>query len=255
MLIYKSLSATLKEVSEEGSGTAVIATLGVVDKDGDITESGAFGSGQVAKFLPAHDWMALPLGKATIREDGDRALADFQLNMKLTAAREWRDALLFDLQDGRQPIQEWSYGFTIEESTRETRDGETVRILKRLRVHEISPVVLGAGEGTRTLAVKGRGDKQRLVDHIHRVTQDVAEVTARANAARDMYRKEGRDLGAARMDDLKALDQAVGELREAGQKLVDLVSAPAPDQAAAASQFAAWQETQARLGTILRHCA
>jgi hypothetical protein len=44
-------------------------------------------------------------------------------------------------------------------------DGRQIRILKRITVNEVSPVLMGAGNGTRTLAVKGMSfveEKERL---------------------------------------------------------------------------------------------
>lgn len=160
----KILSGSVKQVTDEGRGLAVIATLGVVDKDGDQVEPGAFGEGQVAKLLPAHDWRSVPLGKAAIREDGDRAVADFQLNLAIPAARDWHAALKFDLTNGR-PLQEWSYGFLVEESGYGDVDGHPVRYLRKLKVYEISPVVVGAGEGTGTLMIKADGEKRAVSAH------------------------------------------------------------------------------------------
>ena len=149
----KTFGATrVKAMDDAGKGTAVIATLNVIDKDGDVTMPGAFGD-QHAVVVPTHNWNHVPLGKATIREEGNEVLADFQLNLDIQAAREWHSALKFDLANG-DALQEWSYGFTIKDSSIGDFDGESVRFLKSVDVHEISPVLLGAGEGTRTLAVK-----------------------------------------------------------------------------------------------------
>lgn len=156
-------AATLKQIDERGHGRAVFATLNVVDKDGDVTEPGAFGEQEVF-VLPTHNWGSVPLGKGRISEEGDQAVVDFQLNLDTEAGREWHQALKFDMANGT-PLQEWSYGFTIKESEQETRDGESVRVLKAMDVHEVSPVIVGAGEGTRTLAVKHGGTKTAVRGH------------------------------------------------------------------------------------------
>ena len=39
-------------------------------------------------------------------------------------------------------------------------DGRSVQFLERLKVHEVSPVILGAGIATRTLATKGKDADQ-----------------------------------------------------------------------------------------------
>ncbi|MEZ5790495.1 MAG: hypothetical protein R3D34_06800 [Nitratireductor sp.] len=48
-----------------------------------------------------------------------------------------------------------------------------MRVLKRLKVFEVSPVVQGAGIGTRTLSMKNAELKQ---DAFERLTGDIADV-------------------------------------------------------------------------------
>lgn len=148
----KTASGHLKALDDAGVGSAVFATLGVIDKDGDVTLPGAFGSQDVV-IVPAHDWTHVPIGRATIREHGNEAIADFRLNLDIAAARDWHAALKFDLATGR-PLQEWSYGFHVSRESRGEHGGRQVRFLEALDVHEVSPVLLGAGVGTRTLAAK-----------------------------------------------------------------------------------------------------
>ena len=112
---------------------------------------------QRVKVLAAHDHRTMPIGKGRVYEEGDEALAEFKLNLDSATAREWHAALKFDLADGH-PLQDWSYGFKVLDAGFEERDGARIRVLKRLAVHEISPVVLGAGVGTRTVAMKAKAD-------------------------------------------------------------------------------------------------
>lgn len=151
--LVKTWEGECKQLDDKGAGVAVIATLGVVDKDGDVTTAGAFGVGQTVPLVPAHNWQHVPLGKGKIREEGNEALIDFQLNMKLGIARAWHEALKFDLETPPAK-QEWSYGFSILDSGFGEHEGQRVRFLKGMRVHEVSPVLLGAGVNTRTLALK-----------------------------------------------------------------------------------------------------
>jgi len=55
----------IKEVSDKGLVRAVIATLNVRDKDGDVTLSGAFGNQDVV-VLPTHNWGHVPIGKGLL---------------------------------------------------------------------------------------------------------------------------------------------------------------------------------------------
>ena len=144
----------VKAVSEDGSGTAVFATFNVVDLDRDLTVPAAFGT-QDVPLVPAHDWGHVPIGKGKTRETATEALIDFQLNLDVPAAKDWHEALKFDLAN-EPPLQEWSYGYEIVDAEYETREGEEIRVLKRIKVFEVSPVLKGAGINTRTLDVKGQ---------------------------------------------------------------------------------------------------
>lgn len=151
---YKIGLGEVKELSEKGEGAAVIATLNVIDKDGDVTVPGAFGD-QMVSMVPAHDWRAAPIGKARVYEIGDKAIADFRLNLKTQGGLDWYSALRFDL-DHPPAKQQYSYGFTPVETANGEFDERQVRFLKQLEVHEVSPVLLGAGVDTGTLGLKER---------------------------------------------------------------------------------------------------
>lgn len=148
---------TVERMDEVGHGLARIVTLSAVDRDGDTYARGAFswkdGGSQWVPILPAHDRKAMPLGKARVYEEGDAVYAELFLNLNSETGREWHAALKFDIEHGKA-VHEWSYGFGVLEKSEERRGGEKVRVLKRLDVHEVSPVVRGAGIGTGTLALK-----------------------------------------------------------------------------------------------------
>ena len=183
-------SFEVKAVDDEGSFEAVIATLGVVDHDGDLTVPGAF-KRQSVSILPAHDRRSASLGKAEIFEKGDKAIARGKFNLEIQAAREMHATLKFDLANG-DPVQEWSYGFQIKESEEETRDGDTIRILKSLDVFEVSPVLRGAGMGTGTISAKDR-EKITLSDDLAAVAKEVRRVAERAAEVIAMRLKQKQD--------------------------------------------------------------
>jgi len=177
----KEYRAELKSLDDEkGTGTIVFATLDVIDKDGDITDRGAFGE-QKAHLLPMHIWRdADPpfLGVANIREDGSKALADIEVNLDTQRGRDWFSAMKFALDRGK--IIEWSYGFDVIDSDSRQIEGKTVRGLKKLKVHEVSPVVIGAGEETEILSLKERklatpleGSWEETLDRLHRAAADL----------------------------------------------------------------------------------
>lgn len=213
----------IKKVSEKGLVEAVIATMNVIDKDGDITLPGFFGE-QHTVMLPTHDWRSVPLGKATIREEKDKAIASIKMNLDIAAARDWHSSLKFDLANGK-PKQEWSYGFRILEGGSEmgTMDSQNVRFLKPLsdgspgvKVDEISPVIVGAGEGTGTLSVKG-DQKRRFSDEAEAALAAIISLGARTKSLAELRAKQGRSLSAANQETLlklvKEIDTMLPELK------------------------------------------
>jgi hypothetical protein len=148
----KSLSGVQIKDADQGLVTAVFATLGTIDSDGDVTMPGAFGEGApVAISSYGHtSWSGiLPVGKGTIHTVGDQAILDGQFFMNTTAGRDTFEVVK---QLGGQ--QEWSYGYEPTEFSYGEQDGQSVRFLKQLQVFEVSPVLRGAGVGTRLLTAK-----------------------------------------------------------------------------------------------------
>jgi hypothetical protein len=149
----KALRAEIKD-ADKGLVQAVFATLEAKDKDGDWTVRGAFGEQQVRVSAYGHSsWTGeLPVGKGRIYEEGDKAVGEFQFFMDTERGREH-----FAVVKNMGELQEWSYGFDVLETgelTDELDEKGVRRVLAKLRVHEVSPVLLGAGIGTHTLAVK-----------------------------------------------------------------------------------------------------
>ncbi|PAZ15674.1 hypothetical protein CLM62_12825 [Streptomyces sp. SA15] len=146
------------EIKDESKGevTAVFATLGVRDHDGDFTRDGAFTDGAPVRISAyGHkSWDGLlPVGKGVIRIKGKKAILEGQFFMNTTHGRDTFETVRELSEAG---LQEWSYGFDINEFSFGEEKGQQVRYLDRVTVHEVSPVLLGAGIGTRTLSAKGR---------------------------------------------------------------------------------------------------
>jgi len=148
----------IKSLDESGRGSVVFSTTGVVDKDNDVTLSGAFGS-QFCAMVPAHQWTEAPIGKGKIYEDGNEAIFDFQMNLETTSGRDWHASLKWDYEHP-PALQQYSYGFNVKEYSFGEFEGQRVRFLKKLEVFEVSPVLVGAGVNTRTLDLK-RGRSQQ----------------------------------------------------------------------------------------------
>jgi hypothetical protein len=135
-----------------GQFSAVFATLGVVDHDGDVTKAGAFEEGQEA-IIEAwnHNYGAPPVGKGVIRTEGDKALVEGRFFLDTPAGQEH-----YRVVKALGDLQEWSYTYSILEHEFAEIDDRTVRVLKKLDVWGIAPVQRGAGIDTFTVDVKGQ---------------------------------------------------------------------------------------------------
>lgn len=148
----KALGGVEIKNAAKGEVTAIFSTFGVVDKDGDVTLPDAFTDGeQVSISAYNHtSWGGvLPVGKGTIRTTKDGAVLEGQFFMDTQLGRE-----TFQVVKNMGGQQEWSYGFDVVKHSFGEFEGKQVRFLERLKVTEVSPVLLGAGENTRTVAVK-----------------------------------------------------------------------------------------------------
>lgn len=148
----KTVGAVLKASGDDGSFEAAIATFGELDHDRDIVMPGAF-DGATASVLPSHNQDHVPLGKTSVQESGRQAIAVGKFNLEIQAAKEWHSAIKFDLANP-PAVQEWSWGFRPLKESFEQRDGQRVRLLHKVDLREVSPVLRGASIGTGTLSIK-----------------------------------------------------------------------------------------------------
>lgn len=235
----KRLQLQVKDADEDkGEVTAVFATFNVKDSDWDVTLPGAFEDGAPA-LISAYghaSWSGmLPVGKGTIATTDTEALFHGRFFMDTTHGR---DTFLTVKETG--DLQEWSYGFDILERSFGEFDGEQVQFLKRLRVHEVSPVLLGAGVGTRTLAAKS--SNTRFSEQAQAVVAAVSGLTDRAADVLAKRQEKGKGLGA---DSTALLQQLQGELK----RLDALLEAPQPppEEIAAQRELLRYLRTTARL--------
>ncbi len=165
-MIHKTCAVELKAAADgeyKGEFRAVIATFGVIDKDGDVTEPDAFTDGeQVVVSQYAHSAFrgAMPAGTATIRVTAKAAIAEGRFFMDTSHGR---DAFVTVKQLHDAGMGEWSYGYDVIESETGEINGQSVRFLKKVKAWEVSPVMIGAGMDTRTLVAKA-GDATVTVE-------------------------------------------------------------------------------------------
>ncbi len=140
------------KLNEAGLVTVAFSQLNVVDRDGDVTLPGAFPAKDVPMSGYGHtSWSgAMPIGKGSIREDGGWGIFSGQFLMDTDQGRN-----AYNTVKAMGSLQEWSYGYDLVDYTFGDFAGQNVRFLKRVDVFEVSPVLVGAGIGTHTRAIKG----------------------------------------------------------------------------------------------------
>ena len=221
---YKLVKLKLK-ADKEGSFTAKIATLDVIDKDNEVTLAGAFSGKEVLISSYMHgSWQGgLPVGKATISESGDDVLAEGEFNLETETGKEHYKAVKFS-----GGLQEWSYGFRVTEEGSEgeldewakAHDGaRPTRILKTVDPFEISPVLLGAGVDTATLAIKN--EKATYVDQAEAVLAAVTDLVTRTKSLADLRLKEGRVLSSKNREHMKSLLDSLSSVASELKSLLD----------------------------------
>jgi hypothetical protein len=178
---------------EAGRFKAVFATMNVVDADGDLTINGAFGKQKVIISGYGHaSWRegvdALPVGKGKIYEDADNAIVEGRFFLDTIAGQE-----TYKTVKNVGELQEFSYALPEIDYEFEERDGQTIRILKRIVVNEVSPVLMGVGVDTRLLDIKSLDGKVKLPDHISQVTKAWTDLMERLESVRETRRERGKD--------------------------------------------------------------
>jgi len=212
-------------ISEAGMVKAVFSTLNVIDHDGDIIMPGSIPNGHPVRMSAYNhsSWQnALPVGKGTISEIGDQLIFDGQFFLD-TANGVDTYKTVKNLGD----LVEWSFGFDVleKETTTDAMSGQEVRLLKRLNVTEVSPVLLGAGIGTRTIDVKS-ADKleslpgaksKRYKEHAELILESCADFVKRSQSIADLRTDEGKE--AASEKNREGLKAIAAELSKASEEL------------------------------------
>jgi hypothetical protein len=157
-LEMKSFGPFEVKSEDRGEVVAIVATLGVVDKDGDVIQPGAFPAGRTPVKLSGygHDVItegAAPVGKGWIYEHDGKAMFEGKY---FVSTERGRQAFLHAKEMG--PDGEWSFGFPRNvkqgDLTAEWKSAGAKRVIAGLMPIEASPVFVGAGWGTGTLLTK-----------------------------------------------------------------------------------------------------
>jgi len=228
--------AQIKELTEEGDITVAFAQLDVVDRDQDLTVAGAIPSKSVAMSAYGHtSWLGeLPTGRGDTREESGWGIFAGKFFMDTDQGRN-AHATVKAMAD----LQEWSYGYLPLDYAFEQRDGQQIRVLKKLDIFEVSPVLVGAGIGTHTRGIKaGPGAGLPYAEHLSLGLATVEAIVARSKDRAEFRAKEGRVLSSTNRERLASLATALGEAVSTLQALLEETD---PDQgkslAAAAQQI------------------
>ena len=217
---HKAFTGVEVKDAEQGRVEAVFASYNVKDHDGDVTMPGAFEDGAAvrisayghASWGPGRGSSSVPMmpvGKGVIRVDGDDAVLDGQFFLKTQAGRD-----TFEVVKEMGSLQEWSYGFDVLDSEQGNWEGEPARFLKRQRVHEVSPVLIGAGFGTHTIAVKSAAEMSfaEEADHaLGSVEAFINRAQSLGSLRAEQKESNGRVLNEANREKLKALQDSLGQ--------------------------------------------
>jgi len=155
-LEYKKIKITLnipetKADEDKGTIEAYVSIFDNVDLGGDKIIKGAF-SDSLQKKLPKGVWMhnwEMPIAKTIeAREDEKGLYIKGQFNLETQRGKEAYSDLKFGT------IDEFSIGFRIQEYSWEKEDDEEVRIIKKIKLYEWSPVLAGMNPDTELISVK-----------------------------------------------------------------------------------------------------
>lgn len=170
--IYDTKLEFKEDADQTGQFRALFSRFNNIDKQGDITLPGAFEEGAPIKIAYwGHRWENLPVGRGEIHQDDEKAWVDGRFFLDTEAGLETYKTVK-ELGD----LAEWSYGFEVLDSAEDKVDGKKVRVLKKLKTFEVSPVFIGAGNNTQTLAIKSEDDSSLDVEPEIEVESETVEV-------------------------------------------------------------------------------
>lgn len=148
--------------ADKGTFIAIFSTLNTKDHDGDVTMPSAFESGAkmpVSSYGHSSWSGRLPVGKASIVVTAKEAQAHGQFFLDTQDGADTFRVVKSLAEDG---MGEWSYGYDpVKVSYGQwpvegDEPKDQVRFLEGLKVHEVSPVLLGAGIDTMTVSAKAK---------------------------------------------------------------------------------------------------
>lgn len=208
-MTHKTMPRVEIKDADKGEIVAVFSTFGVIDSDGDVTKPGAFEDGKsVPMSAYGHQsWSgALPIGVGAIRSTKTEGIFEGRFFMDTQHGAD-----TFRVVKELGDLQEYSYGLVPTQHSFGEHEGKRVRFLEKVRVDEVSPVLKGAGIGTRTLTVKGG---LTFADHSMSVLADVKGLRERASEVVALRAEKGKDMSPATAELLRAVEAELKALAD-----------------------------------------
>jgi len=153
------------KILDEKTGTfeAYVSIFNNVDYADEVIIQGAF-KDSIERKLPkiawSHNWDQI-IGKVISAIEDERGLKIIgQLILSVQKAKE-----AYDLMKAGA-IDEFSIGYGIQKATYEQRSDKTVRILEKLDLYEISPVLSGCNPDTELLSIKSKNETVKTDDEV-----------------------------------------------------------------------------------------
>lgn len=166
-MLTKTLDVEIKAIGEDGDGRfqAYASTFDVVDSYGDMVIKGAF-LDSLAEY--GSKGQGIPLYWRH-RMDDPFMLIGQTLEAKEDPHGLWVDCSLLDTNNAKQVhallkaglVRQMSFAYDVLEAAwvdRKPEDGGSYYELRKLKIHEVSVVPVGANQDTEVLAVKSARD-------------------------------------------------------------------------------------------------
>ena len=218
--MHKTLRNVTVKDAESGTISAVFSTFNVIDSDGDITLPGAIEDGMkvvISAYGHQSHYGVLPVGKGVIRTTDTEAILEGQFFMDTTHGRD-TFATVKQLDD----LGEWSYSLHDVTSKSGELDGQRVNYLEKIGlIKEVSPVLMGAGVNTRTLAAKGFDTLRAEIAAATDVVEAVIDSTERVVALRAEKGKQLSQVNAEGLAGLKSLTAQLTDLLDIHMKAAE----------------------------------
>jgi hypothetical protein len=193
----KSFAQAEIKAADKGQVVAKIATLNVIDKDGDVILPGA---------LQRTDVVISAYGKGVFYEEGDALMFEGEFFMDTTHGRD-----TFITVKNLGALGEWSYSLQNVTSEPVQVDGVRANGIKGFGATEVSPVLVGASVGSETLSTKSAS--LTFSQHADAVLAAIDELTARASEVVALRAEKGKSISDESAELLKALASRVDAVK------------------------------------------